>query len=66
MSTSDKPEKPANGIEKDDRSARASMATGETSREQKLAKQLRDNLARRKSQSKARNIKPRKFRKSGD
>ena len=37
-----------------------------TNREQKLAKQLRDNLAKRKNQSKARNTKPRKFKKLDD
>ena len=35
-------------------------------REQKLAKQLRDNLVKRKNQSKARNTKPRKFKKPDD
>ena len=32
------------------------------SREQKLARQLRENLAKRKNQSRARNTKPRKFK----
>ena len=31
-------------------------------KEERLAKQLRDNLAKRKSQSRARNTKPRKFK----
>jgi hypothetical protein len=35
-------------------------------REEKLAKQLRDNLARRKQQSRARNTRPRKFKNNTD
>ena len=58
----DKPNKPITGTEKDDKSVQGSS----TSREQKLAKQLRDNLAKRKNQSKARNTKPRKFKKLND
>jgi hypothetical protein len=35
-------------------------------REEKLARQLRDNLARRKQQSRARNTRPRKFKNNTD
>ena len=58
----EKPNKPITGTEKDDKSVQVSN----TNREQKLAKQLRDNLAKRKNQSKARNTKPRKFKKRND
>ena len=58
----DKPNKPTTGSKTDDKSVPA----GNTTREQKLAKQLRDNLAKRKNQSKARNTKPRKFKKLDD
>jgi hypothetical protein len=58
----DKPNKPGTGTETDNKSVQASN----TNREQKLAKQLRDNLAKRKNQSKARNTKPRKFKKLND
>ena len=34
----------------------------EESRDEKLARQLRENLAKRKRQSRARNTKPRKFK----
>jgi len=62
MCEPDKPGKPLTGAEKDDKSAEVPNI----SREQKLAKQLRDNLAKRKKQSKARNTKPRKFKKLAD
>ncbi len=58
----DKPSNPPNCAEIDDKS----VQNTNTNREQKLAKQLRDNLAKRKIQSKARNTKPRKFKKLDD
>jgi len=62
MSDQNKPDKPMtdNGINK------KNTSDTEASREQKLAKQLRDNLAKRKNQSRARNTKPRKFKKLTD
>ncbi len=43
-----------------------SVNSAAESKEQRLARQLRENLAKRKAQSRQRNTKPRKFKKMSD
>ncbi len=62
MADMKKPDKPQND-ENNSPEADAVQATG---REDRLARQLRDNLAKRKKQSRARNTRPRKFKNNKD
>ncbi len=62
MADMKKPDKPQN----DENNSPESDAVEVPGREDRLARQLRDNLAKRKKQSRARNTRPRKFKNNRD